>query len=141
MMGGELSVESALGAGSTFRVRLPLEQLLGRPGPRRRPGSPASAPWSSRRRAAAARITAAMLADWGAEVVTAADRRRALDARRWRRPAGSPSSTRACSRDPPADVSADALAVALAGLVSVVLVHVRSSARGARRAARRAARR
>ena len=70
MMGGELSLESAPGLGSTFRVRLPLDPAAERPAP-----PPA---WLAGVRAlVVARpggtraITAAILGDWGAEVVTA----------------------------------------------------------------------
>ena len=121
MMGGELSVESAPGEGSTFRARLPLESPRTRAGAGCRRGWPASARWSSRRRAAAARITAAMLADWGAEVVTAADQDGALTALDGRAvPARRPRRARARPNRRPT-VSA-ALAVQWPGLVSVVLV-------------------
>ena len=119
MMGGELSVESALGEGSTFRVRLPLESLAEVPAP-----VPAwltgiralcwSPPGGSRA------ITAAMLADWGAEVVTAADQDGALTAS-MAAPCRLAVLDARVLADSPAVVSA-ALAVQWPGLVSVVLV-------------------
>jgi signal transduction histidine kinase/DNA-binding response OmpR family regulator len=79
MMGGELSLESAPGFGSTFRVRLPLDHPAEVPAP-----PPA---WLTGVRAlVVARpggtrdITAAILADWGAEVVTADDEASAIAA-------------------------------------------------------------
>jgi signal transduction histidine kinase/CheY-like chemotaxis protein len=70
MMDGELTLESAPGLGSTFRVRLPLDPAGERPAP--------PPTWLSGARVlVVARpggtraITAALLSDWGAEVVTA----------------------------------------------------------------------
>jgi signal transduction histidine kinase/CheY-like chemotaxis protein len=119
MMGGELSVASTLGEGSTFRARLPLE-----------PGSAAPAPvptWLAGIRTllvappgGSRTITAAMLADWGAEVVTAADQEGALTASMAAPCRLAVLDARVLS-DSPADVSA-ALAIHWPGLVSVVLV-------------------
>ena len=72
MMGGELTVESAAGQGSTFRVRLPIED------PAEVPAAPPR--WLEGIRALVVAtpggtrgITAALLRDWGAEVQTADD--------------------------------------------------------------------
>ena len=72
MMGGELTLESVLGQGSTFRVRLPIDHAADVP--------PAAPAWLKGICAAVVAkaggtrdITAAYLRDWGAEVVTADD--------------------------------------------------------------------
>jgi signal transduction histidine kinase/CheY-like chemotaxis protein len=119
MMGGQLSVESVFGEGSTFRVRVPLDQLSAVP--------PAPPAWLAGTRAllvappgGARGIAAAILTDWGAEVVTATDQAAALSA----------ATDASCQLaildarvlvDAPAAVSA-ALAVRSPGLVTVVLV-------------------
>ncbi|MFI5076917.1 MAG: ATP-binding protein, partial [Vicinamibacteria bacterium] len=119
MMGGELSVASTLGEGSTFRARLPLESLTEVPAP--------VPSWLTGIRAlvvappgGSRAITAAMLADWGAEVVTAADQDGALTASMAAPCRLAILDARALT-DSPAAVSA-ALAVQWPGLVSVVLV-------------------
>jgi two-component system, sensor histidine kinase and response regulator len=119
MMGGELSVESTLGAGSTFRARLPLEPFADRPMPvptwlagvRTLVVAP---PGGSRG------VTAALLADWGADVVTAADQEGALTAT-MAAPCQLAILDARVMTDPPA-VVAKALGVHWPGLVSVVLV-------------------
>ena len=85
--------------------------------------------------AAAARITAALLADWGAEVVTAADQDGALTAS-MAAPCRLAVLDARVLDDSPADVSA-ALAVHVARSRQRRPGRVRSPARGARRAARR----
>ncbi len=119
MMGGALSVQSVLGEGSTFRARLPLEPVAGVPVavPAWLDGIRAlvvASPGGSRG------ITAALLADWGADVVAAATQDAALTA----------SMANPCQlaildprvlRDAPAAVSS-ALGAQWPGLVSVVLM-------------------
>jgi signal transduction histidine kinase/CheY-like chemotaxis protein len=119
MMGGELSVASALGEGSTFRARLPLEAPAEVPAP--------VPTWLGGLRAllvapsgGSRTITAALLADWGADVVTAADQDGALTASMAAPCALAILDARVLA-DSPADVSA-ALAAHWPGLVSVVLV-------------------
>jgi signal transduction histidine kinase/CheY-like chemotaxis protein len=72
MMGGELTVESAVGRGSTFRVRLPIEE------PAEVPAAPPT--WLQGIRALVVAtpggtrdITTALLRDWSADVQTADD--------------------------------------------------------------------
>jgi len=119
MMGGELSVASALGDGSTFRVRLPLDHATAAPAP-----MPA---WLAGMRTlvvapigGSRSITSAMLGDWGADVVTAANQDGALTASMAAPCQLAILDPRALD-DSPADVSA-ALAVHWPGVVSVVLV-------------------
>jgi signal transduction histidine kinase/CheY-like chemotaxis protein len=79
LMGGELTVESVLGEGSTFRARIPLEQLSEVP--------PSVPTWLTGIRAlvvappgGARIITKEMLADWGAETLPVDDEEAALAA-------------------------------------------------------------
>ena len=120
MMGGELSVESALGEGSTFRARLPLESARGGAGaaagvadrhPRPGRGAAGRQPRHHRR-------DARRLGRGGRHRRRSGRRAHRVDGARR---AGSPSSTRGVLADSPAAVSA-ALAVQWPGLVSVVLV-------------------
>jgi signal transduction histidine kinase/CheY-like chemotaxis protein len=120
MMGGELTLESAPGFGSTFRVRLPLDHPAEIP--------PAPPAWLAGQRAlvvarpgGARDITAALLADWGAVVVTADDEVSAIAAAR-----GEPTCQLAVLdagvlTRPPAAVSAG-LRGSWPGMPSVVLV-------------------
>ena len=119
MMGGELSVQSALGEGSTFRARLPLEAAA--------PAPPAPPVWLAGLRALVVAppggsrgITAALLADWGAEVVTAADQDAALTAS-MAAPCQLAVLDARVLADPAADVS-KALAVHWPAVACVVLV-------------------
>jgi signal transduction histidine kinase/CheY-like chemotaxis protein len=120
MMRGQLTLESTPGRGSTFRVRLPIDH-------------PSEVParatmWLSGVRAlVVARpggtrdITAAVLADWGAEVITAADQDAALVAATSAPPCQLAVLDARVLRDTPAILSA-ALAAHWPGLASVVLV-------------------
>jgi CheY-like chemotaxis protein len=119
MMGGELTVQSVLGEGSTFRARLPLEAAAEAP--------PVAPPWLAGIRALVVAppggsrgITAALLVDWGAEVVTAADQEAALTASM-----AAPCQLAVLDARVLADSAAHvskALAVHGPGLASVVLV-------------------
>ena len=79
MMGGELTVESALGHGSTFRTRLPIDTIAEVPPPTPR--------WLDGVRALVVApaggsrlITEALLADWGVESIAVDDEDAALSA-------------------------------------------------------------
>jgi CheY-like chemotaxis protein len=121
MMDGALTLESAVGLGSTFRVRLPIDTAGERPAP--------PPTWLAGVRAlVVARpggtraITAAILGDWGAEVVTADRQADAL--------ALAASGAAACDvavldtavlADAPADI-ADRLRLVWPGIAAVALV-------------------